>query len=121
MDNPRKCAVYFEADLTPEAIEQRIAAIRLLQGVRLVTTDQTSVKVPRREEEVIYDTSPDTTAQRHTIDRALLWGVEQGKINANQLAKLDAQQLIDLAFGFLEIMPEAEKRKLGDEISHFMK
>ena len=120
MNNPSKCVVYFESGLSPEAVEQRIAAIRLLQGVRLVTTDETSVKVPRREEEVVYDTSPDTTAQRHTIDRALIWGVSQGKISSDQLGKLDAEQLIELAFKLVELMPEEEKKKLGDEVSRIM-
>jgi len=121
MDNPRKCVVYFDSHLGPEEIEQRIAAIRLIEGVRLVTTDQTSVKVPPpRDEEMVYDARPDTQFQRHAIDRALVWGIKQGFIAPEELTPLEAEELVTLAYKMMERMPEEEKRKLGSEISKMM-
>lgn len=121
MDNPRKCVIYFEAHLSLDEIEQRIAAIRLIEGVKSVATDQTSVKVPPDHDEMVYEATPDRGLERHAIDRALIWGVKKGVITTAQLQGMEAEELVSLAYKMLERMPEEEKKQLGSEISHLMK
>ena len=122
MDNPRKCVVYFESHLNPDEIEQRIAAIRLIEGVRLVTTDQTSVKVPpAKDDELVFEATPDIGLERMAIDRALVWGVKKGLTTAAELQGMEAEELVALAYKMLERMPESEKKQLGSEISELMK
>ena len=118
MDNPRKCVIYFEDRLSEEQVEDRIRAIRIIDGVARVSTDQTSTKVPRREPEVVFETEPDMRPQRLAIDRALIWGIRTGKINKDTIANANGEQIVALAMRLLDAMPEAEKEALSRDMSN---
>lgn len=118
MDNPRKCVIYFEDRLSEEQVEDRIRAIRIIDGVSHVSTDQTSTKVPRREPEVVFETEQDMRPQRLAIDRALIWGIRAGKITKDTIAQANGEQIVALAMRLLDAMPEAEKEALSRDMSN---
>ena len=148
MMESRKCQVTFDASLSEEDVDLRINAIRLLKGVHHVSTEQTSTKVPRRDEEAgpeqaasqaasqaanpmgsrppsreggdIWETEQDVSPQRMAIDRAIKWGVQTKIVSLQQIQALDSSQLVQLAMQLLEKMPEEEKVSLGADISNLM-
>lgn len=55
--------------------------------------------------------------QRHVIDEAIRWGVKNNKIQLEDIQSLSAEEIVQYAFKFIDMMPEELRAKLGGEAS----
>jgi len=63
------------------------------------------------------DLKLNTLSQRHAINYALKWALQNGHISAKQLESLKPEEIVKLALGIITELPEVDKKKLGKELS----
>ena len=99
-----------------------LEAIRLIQGIEHIETPLTdnqvvpppNLGVPPSTQRGSIPTEGDSS--RKVINQAIRWGLEQGVVRAEQIEKLEAEQLVQLAMSLLDQMPEELKRHLGSSL-----
>ena len=58
--------------------------------------------------------------QRHAINHAIKWAVRESFISVEELSKLSPEETVKRAMNFIDMMPEKEKKILGNDLSGLM-
>lgn len=56
-------------------------------------------------------------SQRAIIDVAIRWGITNGRLSLRELESYSAEEIIDIAFNLIDLMPENEREQLGRNFS----
>lgn len=132
-----ECRVIFESDISEEDVTILIEAIKMFKGVFDVETDlgatgkqrvSASLRPPPvsgmslgsisgRPEPPKPQFQESFRTQRHVIDEAIKWGVHNHKISVDEIRNLSAEEIVQQAFRFIDMMPEQLRAKLGEELS----
>jgi len=115
MDNQYHCKVIFDPSLSPTEIEARLQAIHLIKGVQRIETGRTDTVVPESPNRPAPP-NVDNNSSRSLIEQALVWGVSESKITADQINQQDSEELVQTALSLLEQMPESLKRQLSQSL-----
>lgn len=123
MDPAHRVQVIFEPDLSEAEVELRLQAIRLISGVARVETEASGTRVPGPQEGLTIEerqgssSGGSVAAQRELIQKALLWGVKEGRLQAGDIQSMGAEETIAVAMKLLDQMPDWEKRQLSKDFS----
>ena len=142
----KKCVVYFDPSLSDHDISQRIDAFLLIHGISRVDPPMAEdsvaqpfsspgISVPSKPPSSInrppkhtlqdspiagadptIEISTEADVSRQVINQSIRWGLQNGMIQANQIEKLEAAQLVELAMKLLDDMPEDLKQQIGSSL-----